>query len=97
MATGVKKAKKSQKSSASKKKTKTNFTPEELRLGRRFLASLFGRILIGLGVALLLLLLSALVAGEDAGLFLLLNGMILLAAMIAFWIFLLFSHKSRRD
>lgn len=83
--------------SPSGKKTKAGFTPDELKWGRRFLSSPFGKLVIGGAVALILPLLAALLAGRNGNLFFLLNGLALLLAMMVFWILLLFRHTSRQD
>ena len=97
MALSKKKSNKKRSGSPSGRKGKAGFTPQELRLGKRFLSSLAGKLVIGGLVALILPLLSALIAGGDPGLFFLLNGLALLLAMIAFWFLLLFRRRSRPD
>ncbi len=79
------------------KAAKSGFTPEELRFRTRFLSSNFGRFVIGLSLFALLLALLALVAGQNINLFFLLTGLALLAAMVAFWLFLLFRRTARHD
>ncbi len=97
MALSKKKSNKKRSGSPSGRRGKAGFTPQELKLGKRFLSSLAGKLVIGGLVALILPLLSALIAGRDPGLFFLLNGLALLLAMIAFWFLLLFRRRSRPD
>lgn len=77
--------------------SKSDFTPEELKFWPRFLSSSLGRLLIGSTVSVLLLALLALIAGKNINLFFLLTGLALLAAMVAFWLLLLFKRSARQD
>lgn len=75
------------------KQKKSDFTPDELRFFNRIWASRIGRrVVIALSIVLLLLV-FALIARNDASLFLLLVGMALLLLIPAFWVYLLYRHK----
>ncbi|HPY63148.1 MAG TPA: hypothetical protein PL100_01325 [Bacillota bacterium] len=77
------------------RKSRSGFTPEELRLFPRFLASKTGRWVIAIVVILLLLMLNALVAGRKVDIFFLLTGIELLIGILAFWVFLLYKRTSK--
>ncbi|MFA5587031.1 MAG: hypothetical protein WDA02_11015 [Saccharofermentanales bacterium] len=93
------KAKRTKKGAAKdqQKNTRSSYTPPELKLSRRFLSSALGLLLTGTLAAVLLLALAALFAGSDLNLFLLLVGIILLAAIILFWVLLLYRKTANRD
>lgn len=79
------------------KQKKSDFTPDELRFFNRLWASRVGRrVLIVLG-AVLLLFVFALIARDNASLFLLLIGMSLLLLIPAFWVYLLYHRKQEED
>ncbi|NLB51010.1 MAG: hypothetical protein GX809_05455 [Clostridiaceae bacterium] len=78
------------------KRQKSGFTPPELRLGKRFLSSVFGKLTIGLLTIVVVTLLAALIAGDKLQLFLLLTGIVLLAGIIVFWLLLLFKRAAGR-
>lgn len=77
------------------RKSRSEFTPEELRLLPRFLASKTGRWAIALVSALLLLTLNALIAGRNVDLFFVLTGIELLLGILAFWGLLLYRRTSK--
>ncbi|NMB28873.1 MAG: hypothetical protein GX991_02290 [Clostridiaceae bacterium] len=76
-------------------KSRSGFTPEELRLLPRFLASKIGRWVIAMIVILLLLTLNALIAGRKVDTFFLLTGIELLIGILAFWVYLLYRRTSK--
>ena len=75
---------------------KAGFTPEELKFRKRFLSSVFGKLLLALLSTALVVSLAALIAGDDLNLFLLLTGIALLASIIAFWVLLLYKRATGR-
>lgn len=75
---------------------KAGFTPEELKFRKRFLSSVFGKLLIALLSTALVVSLAALIAGDDLNLFFLLTGIALLASIIAFWVLLLYKRATGR-
>ncbi len=77
------------------RKSRSGFTPEELRLLPRFLASKIGKWTITLVVILVLLTLNALIAGRKVDLFFMLTGIELLIAIFAFWVLLLYKRSSK--
>lgn len=77
------------------RKPRSGFTPEELRLLPRFLASKGGKWAIAVFVVLLLLTLNALVSGKNVDLFFVLTGVEILIGILAFWIFLLYRRTSK--
>ncbi len=76
---------------------KAGFTPEELKFGKRFLSSVFGKLLIGVLSVVLIVTLAALIAGTNLNLFLLLTGIALLTSIIAFWVLLLYKRATSRE
>ena len=84
------------KKSAGKGK-KAGFTPVELKFRKRFLSSVFGKLLIGILSVALIVALAALIAGTNTNLFFLLTGIALLASIIAFWVLLLFKRATGRE
>ena len=76
---------------------RSSSTSRELSLPRRFLSSTFGLLVTGSLAAALLLALAALFAGSDLNLFLLLIGITLLAAIVLFWVLLLYRKAASRD
>ena len=77
------------------RKSRSGFTPAELRLFPRFLASRAGKWTITLVVILLLLTLNALIAGRRVDLFFMLTGIELLIAILVFWVLLLYKRSSK--
>ncbi len=75
---------------------KAGFTPEELKFRKRFLSSVFGKLLLALLSTALVVSLAALIAGDDLNLFFLLTGIALLASIIAFWVLLLYKRATGR-
>ncbi len=84
------------KKSAGKGK-KAGFTPVELKFRKRFLSSVFGKLLIGVFSVALIVALAALIAGTNTNLFFLLTGIALLASIITFWVLLLFKRATGRE
>ncbi len=84
------------KKSAGKGK-KSGFTPEELKFRKRFLSSVFGKLLIGVLSVVLVVALAALIAGTNTNLFFLLTGIALLVSIIAFWVLLLYKRATGRE
>lgn len=76
---------------------KAGFTPAELKFSKRFLKSVFGKLLIALLSVVLVVSLAALIAGDDLNLFFLLTGIALLTAIISFWVFLLYKRATSRE
>ncbi len=90
--------KKSSRSSSKRSKTnksRSGFTPEELRFFPRFIASKIGRWVIAVLAVLLLLTLNVLIAGKKVDRFFVMTGIELLIGIFVFWILLLYKRASK--
>ncbi|HZK28995.1 MAG TPA: hypothetical protein VFD19_02120 [Clostridia bacterium] len=82
---------------AGKRRSKSDFTPPELRFWPRFFSSTTGRALTGIVIFGVLILFNILVCGRDSDRFFLMTGIEILVAMTVFWIALLYHRAARAD
>lgn len=80
-----------------KARRSASFSPPELKLTRRFLASSFGKVLTGMAIGALVLTFEILIAHNNLHLLLLMIGISLLLVMVAFWLYLLLRRAVRHD
>ncbi len=91
---GTKKRTNTKKSSAKKK---AGFSPPELKLSTRFLASAFGKIVTAVALLTILFVIEIMIAKHNLHLLLLMTGITLLLVMAAFWLYLLLKRAVRLD